>query len=50
MSFKKGQKYGMRIFTKDVWFDITLPDYLFGLEVSKEAIDTKFLFFWHYQN
>jgi hypothetical protein len=50
MSFKKGKKTGYSIFTKEYWFDFDGPAYLFGKYVSKEAIDTQFMFFWHYEN
>lgn len=50
MSYKKGKKYGYTIFSRVVWFDFELPDYLIGAECITEAIDTKSMFFWYYLN
>ena len=50
MSYTKGNKHGYRIFTKDMWFDFTLPNYLIGRYCVLECIDTKYLFFKMYQN
>lgn len=50
MSMKKDKRHGYRIFTKDCWWDFDGPRYLLGQCVSKEAISTKFMFFFLYEN
>ena len=50
MSYRKGNKFGYSIFTKVVWFDFTLPDYMFGRYCVLEFIDTEYLAFKVYLN